>query len=122
MEEMQQTSDLSWIEVQFLRKAVDVLVQCRMTLKWTYAFAFYLKRDNQTEIFEDNQRDLEVAVEQLSELLEKPIESEPNKINELRQQVLNKAVYVGKRREILLDDTAKGLLEGRWEFQVDIKN
>jgi ariadne-1 len=120
MEEMQQTSDLSWIEVQFLKKAVDILVQCRMTLKWTYAFAFYLKRDNETEIFEDNQRDLEVAVEQLSELLEKPIE--PDKISELKQQVLNKTVYVGSRREVLLGDTAKGLLENRWELQLDIIN
>ncbi|KAG9286773.1 hypothetical protein G9A89_012323 [Geosiphon pyriformis] len=119
MEEMQQTSDLSWIEVQFLKKAVDILVQCRMTLKWTYAFAFYLARNNQTEIFEDNQRDLEMAVEQLSELLEKPIEAE--KITELKQQVLDKTVYVGSRREVLLEDTAKGLMENRWDFQVDIK-
>jgi ariadne-1 len=52
MEEMQQTSDLSWIEVQFLKKAVDTLTQCRMTLKWTYAFAFYLSRSNETVIFE----------------------------------------------------------------------
>ncbi|CAG8571893.1 1791_t:CDS:2, partial [Racocetra fulgida] len=118
MEEMQQTSDLSWIEVQFLRKAVDTLVQCRMTLKWTYAFAFYLARNNHTEMFEDNQRDLEMAVEQLSELLEKPIE--PEKISELKEQVLNKTVYVLNRREVLLDDTAKGLLEERWEYQVDI--
>jgi ariadne-1 len=52
MEDMQQYSDLSWIEVQFLKKAVDVTVQCRTTLKWTYAFAFYLDKSNQTELFE----------------------------------------------------------------------
>ncbi|KAI9478377.1 MAG: hypothetical protein EXX96DRAFT_245687 [Benjaminiella poitrasii] len=115
MEEMQQTSDLSWIEVQFLKKAVDVTVQCRTTLKWTYAFAFYLDRTNQTELFEDNQRDLEMATEQLSELLEKPLE--PEKIAELRQAVLDKTVYVKLRREILLEDTAKGLQEGRWTFK-----
>ncbi|KAG0010814.1 hypothetical protein BGZ81_002551 [Podila clonocystis] len=114
MEEMQRTSDLSWIEVQFLKKAVDVLTSCRMTLRWTYAFAFYLAKNNITELFEDNQRDLEVAVEALSELLEKPIERE--KIAELRQQVLDKTVYVGSRREVVLEDTAKGLAEGRWEF------
>ena len=34
MEEMQKNSDLSWIECQFLRNAVDELHQCRMTLKW----------------------------------------------------------------------------------------
>ncbi|ORZ02979.1 hypothetical protein BCR43DRAFT_429492 [Syncephalastrum racemosum] len=119
MEEMQQTSDLSWIEVQFLKKAVDVTVQCRMTLKWTYAFAFYLQRANETEIFEDNQRDLEMATEQLSELLEKPLERE--KIAQLRQAVLDKSVYVKQRREILLEDTAKGLLDGRWSFFIDLK-
>ncbi|SAM02395.1 hypothetical protein [Absidia glauca] len=119
MEEMQQTSDLSWIEVQFLKKAVDITVQCRMTLKWTYAFAFYLAKTNETAIFEDNQRDLEMATEQLSELLEKPLERE--KIAQLRQAVLDKTVYVKHRREILLEDTAKGLTEGRWSFIVDVK-
>ena len=106
--------------IELIKKAVDILVQCRMTLKWTYAFAFYLARNNQTEIFEDNQRDLEMAVEQLSELLEQPIEAE--KIAELKQKVLDKTVYVGSRREVLLEDTAHGLLDGRWEFQVEIKD
>ncbi|KAL0078784.1 hypothetical protein F4703DRAFT_1905949 [Phycomyces blakesleeanus] len=119
MEEMQQTSDLSWIEVQFLKKAVDVTVQSRTTLKWTYAFAFYMTKTNETELFEDHQRDLEMATEQLSELLEKPLERE--RIAELRQAVLDKSVYVKLRREILLEDTAKGLLEGRWNFFVDLK-
>ncbi|RUS17251.1 hypothetical protein BC937DRAFT_90214 [Endogone sp. FLAS-F59071] len=119
MEEMQATSDLSWIEVQFLRKAVDTLCQCRMTLKWTYAFAFYLQKDNMTEIFEDNQKDLEIATEHLSGLLENPID--PEKVAELRQNVLDKTVYVASRREILLEDTAKGLLEGRWTYIVDLK-
>lgn len=56
MEAMQNSSDLSWIEVQFLKKAVDVLHECREVLKWTYAMAFYMARTNHTEMFEDNQR------------------------------------------------------------------
>ncbi|KAL1925647.1 uncharacterized protein VTP21DRAFT_530 [Calcarisporiella thermophila] len=116
MEEMQLTSDLSWIEVQFLRKAVDVLLEARMTLKWTYAFAFYLAKDNMTELFEDNQRDLELATEQLSELLEQPIDRE--RIIELKQSVLDKATYVSARREVMLGDTAQGLIENRWKFIV----
>ena len=43
---------MSWIEVQFLKKAVDVLCQCRQTLMYTYVFAFYLKKNNQSIIFE----------------------------------------------------------------------
>jgi ariadne-1 len=43
MEEMQITSNLTWIEVQFAKKAVDEVIKCRKTLKWTYAMAFYLE-------------------------------------------------------------------------------
>ena len=51
MEEMQQ-HNMSWIEVQFLNRAVAVLCQCRQTLMYTYVFAFYLKKNNQSIIFE----------------------------------------------------------------------
>lgn len=56
MEEMQITSNLTWIEVQFAKKAADEVFKCRMTLKWTYAMAYYLAKGNAKELFEDNQR------------------------------------------------------------------
>ncbi|KAJ7162284.1 RING-5 domain-containing protein [Mycena filopes] len=90
MEEMQVTSALTWIEVQFMKKAVEEVDKCRMTLKWTYAMAYYLAKGNQKDLFEDNQRDLEKAVEDLSELLESPIE--PENIPTLRQKVTDKTV------------------------------
>ena len=74
MTQLQNSSGMSWIEVQFLDSASQALQQCRQTLKWTYAFAYYLARNNLTEIFEDNQKDLEMAVENLSEMFEKPID------------------------------------------------
>ena len=114
MSELQNTSDMSWIEVQFLRNAVETLSVSRRTLKWTYAFAFYLKKSNATALFEDNQRDLEMAVEHLSELCEKPIIAD--QIAKLKREVLDRTVYVSKRREVFLSDTAKGLAEERWQF------
>ena len=56
MEEMQVTSALTWIEVQFMKKAVEEVDKCRMTLKWTYAMAYYLAKCNEKDLFEDNQR------------------------------------------------------------------
>lgn len=50
----QQCLLLFFFQVQFLRKAVDVLCLCRNTLKYTYVFAFYLKKNNQSVIFEVN--------------------------------------------------------------------
>jgi len=105
MEEIQESSALTWIETRYMERGVKVVIECRQTLKvskvslpadlqpkkipiiadlrssrsflcsqWTYAFAFYLVKNNMTELFEDNQRDLERAVEELSYALEKPIE------------------------------------------------
>lgn len=111
---LQSASGLSWIEVQFLETASKALQLCRNTLKWTYAFAFYLARNNMTEIFETNQKDLEMAVENLSEMFEKPTAELKN----LRGDILNKTAYCSKRREILLDDTATRLKTGKHHPQV----
>ncbi|EPS97173.1 hypothetical protein FOMPIDRAFT_1166715 [Fomitopsis schrenkii] len=118
MEEMQMTSELSWIEVQFMKKAVDEVIKCRTTLMWTYGMAYYLDSSNEKELFEDNQRDLERAVEDLSELIESPLD--PEVIKTLRQKVTDRTVYVTKRNEIMLEDTARGFLEGRWKWNLPV--
>jgi ariadne-1 len=116
MTSLQSQSGLSWIEVQFLHTASQALQQCRQTLKWTYAFAFYLSRNNLTEIFEDNQKDLELAVESLSEMFEKPVSD----LAKLKVDILDKTSYCNKRRVILLSDTADNLKNGVWSFNVDL--
>ena len=89
-----------------------------------------------TELFDDNQRDLERAVENLGYLLEQ--NPEPDSISKLRADITNQSVsdtilghrhlwtsvvascgavaegrqaYVQKRHDILMDDTLKGYLE-----------
>ena len=108
MMNLQTASGMSWIEVQFLDNSSQALQQCRQTLKWTYAFAYYLQRNNLTEIFEDNQKDLEMAVESLSEMFEKPT----TELAALKVEMMDKTSYCNKRRVILLDDTASGLKNG----------
>ncbi|KAI0373177.1 hypothetical protein BV20DRAFT_962974 [Pilatotrama ljubarskyi] len=116
MVEWQETSKMSWIESRFMRDAVDELTRCRLTLKWTYAMAYFLTPGNQKQIFEDVQADLEKAVEELSQLLEEPVEADT--VKSLRQRMLDKTVYVRARHEIVLRDTADGLADGRWEWTV----
>jgi hypothetical protein len=106
---LQSSSGMSWIEVQFLDNASRTLQECRQTLKWTYAFAFYLERNNLTHIFEDNQKDLELAVENLSEMFEKP----PEQLAELKVDMMDKTAYCAKRRIVLLSDTAENLRRGK---------
>lgn len=113
MEEMQQ-HNMSWIEVQFLKKAVDVLCQCRQTLMYTYVFAYYLRKNNQSVIFEDNQRDLESATEKLSEYLERDI-TQANLLD-IKQKVQDKYRYCESRRRVLLEHVHEGYERDWWEY------
>jgi len=116
MSQLQTNSNLSWIEVQFISNASQTLQQCRQTLKWTYALAYYLARANKTIIFEDNQRDLEMAVEDLSHLFELPTED----LGKKKIEMLDRTTYCNKRREIMLSTTADELAVGGWEFNTDL--
>jgi len=116
MLEIQENSSLSWIETHFMERAVEVLTKCRHTLKWSYVMAHFLVKNNKKEMFEDIQADLEKAVEQLSQLLDEPVEEET--IKDLRQKVTDKTVYVQKRHEVVLDDVAKSLNEGTWDWTI----
>jgi len=113
MEEMQQ-HNMSWIEVQFLKKAVDILCQCRQTLMYTYVFAYYLKKNNQSVIFEDNQRDLESATETLSEYLERDITQE--NLVDIKQKVQDKYRYCDCRRRVLVEHVYEGYDKDWWEY------
>ncbi|KAH7322868.1 RING-5 [Stachybotrys elegans] len=118
MVQLQTASGMSWIEVQYLNSASQALQTCRQTLKWTYAFAFYLARNNLTEIFEDNQKDLEMAVENLSEMFEKPIAELSD--SKLKGDIMDKTSYCNNRRVILLDFTAENLAKAKWTFNSDL--
>ncbi|XP_029431673.1 E3 ubiquitin-protein ligase ARIH1 isoform X3 [Rhinatrema bivittatum] len=116
MEEMQQ-HNMSWIEVQFLKKAVDVLCQCRSTLMYTYVFAFYLKKNNQSIIFENNQADLENATEVLSGYLERDISQDS--LQDIKQKVQDKYRYCESRRRVLLLHVHEGYEKDLWEYIED---
>ncbi|EPQ58678.1 hypothetical protein GLOTRDRAFT_115002 [Gloeophyllum trabeum ATCC 11539] len=116
---VQEASNLSWIEAKFMEDAVDELTKCRRTLKWTYAMAHFLAPGNKKQMFEDLQANLEKGVEDLSQLLEEPID--PESIQSLRQRMIDKTVYVQKRHEILREDTASRLSEGNWEWTVQVE-
>lgn len=117
MKDLQDASGMSWIEVQFLNQAFDVLQRSRRTLTWTYAFAYYLEKGHITTIFEDNQKDLEMATEQLSEIFERPA----NDLASEKVPMLDKCAYVSQRRDILLEDAARGLAEGTWKYNTPIE-
>ena len=106
-----QAGAMSYTEQQALQKAFDVLQQCRRTLKYTYPFAYYLTRNNQAEVFEQNQADLERATEALSGFLEQEIDAEQN----IQLKLMDKTRYCDQRRQTLLNHCKEGYSEHYWE-------
>lgn len=101
-----------WINVKCLSDAVDILRSCRQTLSYTYAFAFYSQKNNQTMIFEDNQNDLHFSVENLSGFLEKTMIDETN--SDSKVKVLDLSKYCEERRKILVKHVQEGFEKNWW--------
>lgn len=116
MREMQETLNMNWIEVQFLADAYEALRASRNTLMWSYVLSYYLKRNNYAHILEDNQKDLQTAVEELSEVFEQPVET----IAEERIKLMDKKAYVASRRITVLEFTQNCMDEGLWEYNVSV--
>lgn len=57
-------------DVEFLLKAVQLVILCRKVLRWTYARAFYIGDESQRELFEFQQGKLEEYTEKLSGMTE----------------------------------------------------
>jgi len=114
MQELTEEHNLYWVDVQFLKKAVDVLHSNRQTLSYTYVFAYYVKKTNQSLIFEENQNDLHNAVERFSDYLENRVKDES--FVDIKIKVTDLCRYCEDRRNKLLKHIQEGNDNGWWIF------
>lgn len=106
-----EVESMSYTEKQAIEKAFHVLQACRRTLKYTYPFAYYLERNNQSEIFEQNQADLEKATETLSGFLEQEIDKKQN----ITLKLMDKTHYCEQRRHVLINHCKDGYAKNGWK-------
>lgn len=112
---LQGMASLTRNEVLFLKCAVDSLRQSRQILISTYVFAYYSEKSNQLLMFEDNQRDLELATENLSWVLEQDITNDT--MVQLKQKLQEKYTYCDRRRTVLLEHIQEGYEKGYWKLK-----
>lgn len=115
MKDLQGMASLTRNEVLFLKRAVDSLRRSRQILISTYVFAYYSKKSNQLLMFEDNQRDLELATENLSWFLEQDITNES--MVRIKQKLQEKYTYCDQRRSVLLDHINEGYEKKYWQLE-----
>ena len=105
MVEMQETERSAWIDVQFLKTAVELLIDCRRVLKYTYVLGYFLEDgSNEKELFEHHQSNLQAFTEHLSGLTEK----EFGQMN--RTEVVNYTRVTEKFMHSLLQSVSDGLM------------
>ena len=68
-----------WVDVQYLKAACELVVECREVLKNSYAYGYYLgdgteQKKMEKELFEHLQENVEKNTEYLSELSEMPLD------------------------------------------------
>lgn len=125
MEELIRHANISWIDVQFLLRSVESLCRCRRTVMYSYGFAFFLKRNNQSEIFEENQRKLAEATEELSGFLERDLGDVDADvdfdefISRVKRPLLEKSRFCGDRTRALVDHVRAGYKKHFWQFEDD---
>ena len=93
-----------------LEKAIEVLRECRRTLKYTYPFAFFLELTPQVQVFQDNQTDLERATEQFS----RTVQDELDTVDSLEPTLRIKMLYCKQRCRALLAHCTEGYRKGYW--------
>lgn len=102
MKELQQKNKYSsWLDVQFIEKGVEQLIECRAALKYTYSYAYYLQDGPQKTLFEYLQEELEKNTESLSGILE-------GNTNYDREKIINLTKIAATRLEHLLKGASTG--------------
>lgn len=119
---LMQDKGISWIEVQVMNKAVRILCRCRQVLMYTYSFAYFLEKNNQCIILEDNQTDLQLVTEDLSGILrgdseDTDITPTAESLNEIKLKIQDKSVYCESRCQVLLEHVYEGREKGWWTFR-----
>ena len=108
--------NMGMTEAQFLKRAVDILCRCRKTLMYTYVFGYYLNKNNQKVIFEENQKDLETAIDTLSGYMEREVTSVAD-LKDMKAKVLDKSTYCEMRRKVLVGHVYEGNDQDWWDIR-----
>lgn len=104
---LQEHEKSAWIDVQFLKQAVEMVIECRRVLKYTYALGYFLKEQSQAkELFEYHQEMLEKNNERLSELTEMS-----DITTDVRTQIVNLTRVTERFMHSLLDTVVNGVVD-----------
>lgn len=70
---------------EIILSALETVVDGRVVLGWSYAFAFFIKDEVPRNLFEHSQKVVEDLVEKLTFLAEKPLKTLLDELNSLEQ-------------------------------------
>lgn len=105
-----------WYKIDFVKEAVEVLLNSRLTLADSYIFRYFFSDENDTQIirFGLNQKDLTYATEDLSHVLETQVNGE--NFHKMKQLIKNKTSICKGRHRALFDHVKEGFQNDLWKI------
>jgi ariadne-1 len=103
LRKLQNDAKFDWTNNDFLEQAADILIECRYSLKYSYALGFFMDDGPEKNLFEYLQGELEVYTERLSGFLEAPL------VEMSRPKILDNCVAVRQFLKNLEDGIKRGL-------------
>lgn len=70
IKELEPSMGASWIETNFYKECIRAILECRLTLKWSYAFLYFVPNCQGKSLIETAQWQLSNKVEELSKLFQ----------------------------------------------------
>ncbi|TID30603.1 hypothetical protein CANINC_000758 [Pichia inconspicua] len=70
IKELEPSMGASWIETNFYKESIRAILECRLTLKWSYAFLYYVPSCRGKSLIETAQWQLSNKVEELAKLFQ----------------------------------------------------
>lgn len=101
-------------DVEFMQRAVRILLRCRRSLADSYIFIYFYTNDEDTQFlrFDLYQKDLVFATEALSQLLENEVDAE--NFHALKAQIDKAALYCTKLLRAMYKLMVEGFANNWW--------
>ncbi|KAG5671760.1 hypothetical protein PVAND_001939 [Polypedilum vanderplanki] len=96
-----------WVKMDFIANAIEILLECRRTIMYSYVFLFYKTTiGNEIYIFENMVEELYQNTERLAYLTENKINS--NNVYQFKHDVVSKTEFCQSSRKKLLNYVKEG--------------
>lgn len=114
-QELEAEDQGAWYKIDFIKAAVEVLLNCRRSLADSFIFNYFYQSETDINFcrYHLSQSSLIQGTEELSHILEKQVNSD--NFHELKRTVVNKTKYCHQLQGVMSSEVTEGFDNDVWK-------